>query len=93
MLNLIFGYLLLVIIAPFWLLGGIMVLFSHPDDNKDRHPWNIIPLRLGVQGLLLPFIVIIVPLMCVTFPIWYYGGELMEEAFKGHKVLFIDKYW
>lgn len=93
MINLIFGYFLLVIIAPFFLLGGIMVLFSYPDDNKATHPWDIIPLRLGVQGLLLPLLVVVVPVMAITYPIWFYGGELMEEAFKGHKVLLIDKYW
>lgn len=93
MINLIFGYLLLIILLPFWLLSGVMFLFSHPDDNKDRHPWNIIPLRLGVQGILLPLLIIVVPLMCLTFPIWYYGGELAEEAFGKHKPLFIGKYW
>lgn len=92
MINLIFGYLLLIILLPFWLLSVVMFAFSHPDDNKDRHPWNIVPLRLGIQGLLLPLIVLIVPVMLLTYPVWYYGGELMEEAFGEHKTIF-SKYW
>ena len=68
------------------------MLFSYPDDNKSRSPWNIVPLRLLVQGILLPLLVIAVPVLAITFPVWYYGGALSEEIFKDSKPVLLGRF-
>ena len=65
--------------GPVMLLGLPLVGFSYLDDNKDKKPLDIIPLRWFLQLLLLPFIALfILPMGILLLLTWDIANQIEE---------------